>query len=478
MSTYSVPFYKKIEGKRTFQGIVTADISLEWLVNIISSVSLFHSGYAFLISQNGVFVTHPDQSLIMRESVFSMAEKYNDPQIREIGRKMIAGEKGFEPFSSFQLHKKSWMYYDSLPSTGWSIGVIFPEDELFADLRFLSRTVFIIGISGFVVLFLVVVLISGAITKPIRSLAHTTTEIAKGNLDVELPPIASNDEVGELSRSFEDMRVALKEYISNLTATTAAKERIESELKIAHNIQMNFLPKNFPPFPDKEEFEIYATLEPAKEVGGDLYDFFLLDDNRLFFAIGDVADKGVPAALFMAVSKTLMKGIAEHGKDQGATPSDVLMRVNDELAQDNETSMFVTVICGFLNYKTGHLLYSNAAHNKPVLIRAGSKPEWLDLPSGFLLGPMMGTRYETREIYLHPGDRLLLFTDGVDEAVNVNQEFYTKQRILDTVEESQANTAEEMVKDVMASVRNFAEGAPQSDDITLLGIRYLGPGKT
>jgi phosphoserine phosphatase RsbU/P len=477
MSTYSVPFYKRSDGKRIFQGVVTVDLSLAWLVDIIASVSLFESGYAFLISQNGVFVTHPKSDLIMNEKIFDLAEEQSDNALREIGRNMIRGKKGFAPYSSVLFDTKSWIYYAPLASTGWSIGVVFPEDELFADFRSLSQTVLFIGLAGFILMFIAIVLISGAITKPIRSLALTTAEIAKGNLDAVLPTIQSNDEVGELSRSFEDMRVALKDYISNLTETTAAKERIESELKIAHNIQMNFLPKNFPPFPEREEFEIYAKLEPAKEVGGDLYDFFLMDDERLFFAIGDVTDKGVPAALFMAVSKTLMKGIAEHGKELNYTPSDVLIKVNDELAQDNDSSMFVTVICCFLNFKKGTLLYSNAAHNQPVLVRPGKNPEWVELPDGFLLGPMMGMKYETRELQMLPGDILLLYTDGVDEANNVKQEFYTKQRILETVKESKADTAEQLVNDVMKSVKEFATGAPQSDDITLLAVRYDGPNR-
>jgi len=474
MSTYSVPFYRTIEGKRIVQGVVTADISLEWLVGIISSISFLDNGYAFLVADNGVFVTHPDNSFIMKESIFSLADKHNDENLRAIGKKMAQGEEGFVPYKSIHLKKKCWMYYASLPTTKWSIGIVFPEDELFANLYSLSRTVFIIGVIGFLLLFVVIILISGAIAKPIRNLANMTADIAKGNLDIELPKSSSSDEIGALSHSFENMRVALKEYISDLTETTAAKERIESELKIAHNIQMNFLPKIFPPFPEKEEFEIFATLEPAKEVGGDLYDFFLLDDNHLFFSIGDVTDKGVPAALFMAVSKTLMKGIAEQGKQLGYTPADVLMKVNDELAHDNETSMFVTVICGFLNIKTGLVVYSNAAHNPPVLIRANSKPEWLALPPGFLLGPMEGSKYSTMELQLNPGDSLLLYTDGVDEAMNINDEFYTKDKILRTVEASQAETAEELVKDVMNSVKEFSKGAAQSDDITLVGLHYKG----
>ena len=215
---------------------------------------------------------------------------------------------------------------------------------------------------------------------------------AKGNLDVTLPAAGTNDEVGELTRSFEDMRVALKEYINQITVTTAAKERIESELKVARNIQMNFLPKHFPPFPDKREFDIFAHLEPAKEVGGDLYDFFLLDDDHLFFSVGDVADKGVPAALFMAVTKTLMKGIAM----QGLPINEILARVN-EAGRDSDTSMFVTVFCGILDCRSGRVAYSTRRTIPGIDPQRRRRSGWLPR---FLLSPA-GHDVSTAHVQLH-----------------------------------------------------------------------------
>ncbi|MDX9755341.1 MAG: SpoIIE family protein phosphatase [bacterium] len=474
MSTYSVPFYRNENGQPVFTGIVTADISLEWLVDLVSSISLYQRGYAFLVSQNGVFVTHPRKNYIMRESIFSISEALEDPNLRQIGHNMIKGYSGFAPYQSSYLKQKAWMYYAPIPSTKWSIGVVIPEEELFADVEALFKEVSVIGISGFILLFLVVILISGSITKPIRTLARTTSEIAKGNLDIELPMIKSNDEVGDLTKSFENMRVALKEYIHDLTETTAAKERIESELKIAHTIQMNFLPKKFPPFPEKDQFDLFAHLEPAKEVGGDLYDFFLLDDNHLFISIGDVSGKGVPAALFMAVTKTLMKGTA----DLHTTPAELLMKVNNELAQDNESSMFVTVFCGILNIQTGELCYSNAAHNRPVLIRRGQAPQWLDLPKGFLLGPMMDMDFDNQAIVLQPGDELITYTDGVSEAMNPQQELYSDARLLETVGRLKGKSSQEHVEELLQSIRDHALEEPQSDDITILALRYHGHKKS
>jgi len=470
MATYAVPFYRHRDGQRQCIGVVTADLSLLWLQDIISAVSIYTTGYAFLISANGTIVTHPDRNLIMHESIFSIAEARNDQGLRTVGRDMVRRGRGFVPITDFYSGKKAWMYYAALPSAGWSIGVVIPEDELLADLRILTNKVFIIGLAGFLVLVIVIAFIAGTITRPLRTLARTTIEIARGNLDIELPEWPSNDEIGQLSRSFENMKTALKDYIANLAETTAAKERIESELKIAATIQRSFLPKRFPPFPERTEFELYATLEPAKEVGGDLYDFFMLDDEHLFFSIGDVSGKGVPAALFMAVTKTLMKGLAA----PGLPPHEVLARVNAELCIDNESSMFATVICAVLNLKTGRVAYSNAGHNPPLLLKRNRPPAWLALPPGLVLGGLDAAHYTTAEIILDPGDMLLLYTDGVTEAMDTRRQLYSEQRLITVAAEASRTSPRNMVSCILDSVQRHSAGEPQSDDITILSVLYKG----
>jgi sigma-B regulation protein RsbU (phosphoserine phosphatase) len=474
MSTYSIPFYSNKRGKQIFTGIVTADISLEWLMETIKKISSRQSSHAFLISRHGVFVSHPNKDYIMRESIFSIAEANNDPALRAIGRDMIRGGKGFVILKDHFAGQKAWMYYAPLPSLGWSIGVVFPEEKLFASIGRLGVIILAIGGAGFLALLIVIIAISGTITKPLRVLADKAGEIARGNLEVEIPTVSSRDEVAALSNSFQNMKVALKEYIGNLAETTAAKERIESELKIAHTIQMSFLPKRFPPFPEKEELEIFAVLEPAKEVGGDLYDFFLIDEEHVFFSIGDVSGKGVPAALFMAVTKTLMKGIAS----QTVSPSMTLSHVNLELCKDNDSSMFVTVFCGILNLKTGELLFANAGHNLPVLIFAGGDIRWLSSPPALLLGIMEDAQFETSRMILAPGDTLFLYTDGVTEAMNPQQEFFSDQTLLETITGCPNKRVPEAIIDcVLKTVKAFAGEEPQSDDITMLALHYRGKGR-
>ncbi|MBN2687012.1 MAG: SpoIIE family protein phosphatase [Deltaproteobacteria bacterium] len=470
MSTYSVPFYRHDGDERAVAGVVTADVSLEGLKDIVSAVTMYQSGYAFLISRKGVFVTHPDRELIMRESIFGLAKKAGDENLLRIGEDMVRGGEGFVSLKGHVTGKKSWMYFAPMSFTGWSIGLIFPEEELFADVRMISVNILVIGTAGTVLLLLVVIVISAGITRPIRELAAEAGEIAGGNLDMELSRPERSDEVGELALSFDNMRASLKEYIVNLRETTAAKERMESELKVARAIQMNFIPRKFPPFPDKKSFELYAALEPAREVCGDLYDYFLLDDDHLFFSIGDVSDKGIHAALFMVVTKTLMKGAARSDME----PSEILAMVNRELCRENESVMFVSLFCGILNVRTGELRYSSAGHNPPIIVAPGGTPEWLSLPEACFLGIFEDISYETRAMILEPGETLIAYTDGITEALNGGKAFYSGERLLGESGKFRQASAEVLVREILRSVHDFVGGEPPSDDITLLALRYIG----
>jgi len=478
MSTFSAPFYKSKGGGQKFAGVVTADISLEWLRDITSGLLISKNSYAFLISKSGTFVSHPRREWIMRESIFSIAEAEKDQELRKTGQDMLRGGSGFIPVKSYFAGKKAWMYYAPLPSTNWSLGLVIPEDELFSGLRSLNQTVFFITAAGICLLVVIVSYISHSITIPLRRLASAATEISQGSLDTPLPVPASRDEVGELISSFDNMRRSLKEYIADLKETTAAKERMESELKIGRTIQMSFLPQVFPPFPDRNEFDLHARLEPAREVGGDLYGFSLVDENTLFFSIGDVSGKGVPAALFMAVTKTAMNAIIVPGID----PATILSRVNVELCRDNEESMFCTMMCGLLDLRTGECVYSNAGHNPPLVVRTGATPNdgtgqkarWLELPAGIILGVNQDAAYQTRKIVLNAGDMLLLYTDGVTEAMDENEALYSPERLIMEVEKSRQTSPEDLIAEVLKSVQEFAGQAAQSDDITVLAVKFKG----
>lgn len=471
MTTFSVPFYRVTMGERVFMGVVTADVSLSWLQEIVSSIKVAHTGYGFLLSKNGTFITHPDPGLIMNETIFTAAEARGDTRMREIGREMIRGGSGFTRFKSLLTAKDCWMVYCPVSSSGWSLGVLFPQDELMEDITQLNRIVLFLSLAGFILVLVVIVLIAGTITRPLRALSSATEHVAKGNLDFVLPPIRSEDEVGRLAQSFGTMMSSLKRYLVDLTEATAAKERIESELKIAHDIQMGILPKTFPPFPDRREFDIYAILEPAKEVGGDLYDFFFMDHDHLCFTIGDVSGKGMPAALFMAITRTLLKTKAT----QGLTADTVLARVNEDLSLDNPSSMFVTLFLGILDVRTGEVQYCNGGHNPPYLLRPDGGAEPLKSTEGIALGVLDSAPYHSNKITLREGESLFLYTDGVTEAMNTEEDLFTVKRLAAELVLLKGNDIRDIVSGIQEKIRSFAHGAPQADDITIMALRYYGP---
>ncbi len=467
MATYSVPLHVTIRGRKKVVGIVTADVSLSWLQEIVSSIKIGKTGYGFLISRNGRIITHPNQELVMNETIFDIAEDRGDPALRSIGKEMIKGNSGLVLSKSILAGKRAWLAYAPLSDTGWSLGVIFPQDELMADIIKLNGVVLLIGMAGFFLLLIVIILISRSITLPILKLRKATKDIAKGNLDFELAHIKADDEVGELAGSFLYMRKALKQYIKELTATTASKERIESELRIAHDIQMSLVPKIFPPYPNRPEFDIYAALEPAKEVGGDFYDFFFVDDSHFCVVIGDVVGKGVPAALLMAVTKTLIKTCAIESKDPALT----LAKVNKELSDGSISSMFVSIFISILDTKTSKLLYSNAGHNPPILMKKDGEGAYIGNAGEMAIGMDEKASYYNETISLSRGDMFCMYTDGVTEAFNEDREQFSEERLLSVLTTSNAGALKIIVTNLLGDIRSFAGGHPQSDDITILLIR-------
>jgi len=408
MVTYSVPFYREVDGKKKFTGIVTADLSLSWLEEMVSSLKIGKTGYGFLVSKKGKLITHPDKSLIMNKSSLNRTDTKINNHLFGISSEILEGGIGFIPAKDPNTEKRIWIAYAPVPTTGWSLAAVFPKGELMEDLYNLNKVVLIVGLMGLVFLSVVIILFANSITRPLKILALKTRNIAKGNMDFTLPGTDANDEIGKLTQAFRHMRTELKNYIEKLTKTTQEKEKIESELKIAASIQMSTLPKLIPPYTGRAEFELYATMKPAKEVGGDFYDFYFIDDKHLAFVIGDVSGKGVPAAIFMAVAKTYIQSIAKIIK----VPGEILSKVNTELINNDDSSMFVTVFFGILNIETGEICYANAGHNPPILIRKERDPEFFERKDGHMLGAFVDGTVGEGKIQFYPGDILYMYTDG------------------------------------------------------------------
>ena len=310
--------------------------------------------------------------------------------------------------------------------------------------------------------------------KPIRKVANETARFAKENVKGEpLSGISRYRELAALAESIDTMETDMVSYIDNLTAVTAEKERIGAELSLANEIQMNSIPNDFPAFPERKDFDIFASMDPAKEVGGDFYNFFMIDDDRIALVIGDVSGKGVPAALFMMVTNILITDRTL----MGGTPAEILNFVNANICAHNKAEMFVTVWLGILELSTGKLTAANAGHEYPVIKRAGGSFEILRDKHGFVVGGLAESTYKDYELTLAPGDKIFVYTDGVPEATDANEGLFGQERMLAALNGVADETPEEILKAVRREVDSFVKDAEQFDDLTMLCIEYKGQGE-
>ena len=306
---------------------------------------------------------------------------------------------------------------------------------------------------------------------PIRKVSDEAVRFARENTKgEELGIISDFRELADLGSSIDSMETDMLRYMENLTKATAEKERIAADLSLASTIQENSIPNSFPAFPERTDFDIYASMDPAREVGGDFYNFFLIDDDHLFAVIGDVSGKGIPGALFMMVSNILISDRTR----MGGTPAEILRFVNQELCAHNKADMFVTVWLGILELSTGKLTAANAGHEYPAIRRANGRYELFKDRHGFVLGAMEGVKYREYELHLEPGDRVFVYTDGVPEATADDDEMFGTDRMLDALNTEPDAGPERLLKNVRDAVDDFVDGAEQFDDLTMLCLEYRG----
>ncbi len=334
----------------------------------------------------------------------------------------------------------------------------------------------LVGIT-IVICLLILAGINRILLVPVKSLSQAAALFVKDKESTKKTQTAisqlnihTGDEIEELSEAIKTMEMEINDYIDHLTEVTAEKERMGAELNIATQIQASMLPCIFPAFPDRTEFDIYASMDPAKEVGGDFYDFFLIDEDHIALVMADVSGKGVPAALFMVIAKTLLKNTAQ----SGISPKEVLSQVNTQLCENNEAEMFVTVWLGIMQISTGHMVCANAGHEYPAIRRVGGQYELLHDKHGFVLAGMEGSRYREYEITLEKGDSLFVYTDGVPEATNAENELFGTDRMLEALNQNPDAASEEVIRQVQKAMEVFVKQAPQFDDITMLSMIYKG----
>lgn len=470
MATYSVPFFSEENDTSGPAGVVTADVSLKWLQEVVSEIRIFKTGYAFLISREGVIITHPEEELVLRESIFSLADSLKDEELRRIGENMVAGGEDFVSVEAGFFRERSWIYYNSLDNNNWSIAFVFPESELYADLRELNRRLIVMAIGGLLVLLALIVLIARRVTQPVRKLVAAAREIGHGKLDLEITPLRSRDEVGQLQDSFIRMQMELRTFITDLKKATAEREKVESELKIAREIQMGLVPLGGQ-VSTSHDPEVFGLLEPARTVGGDLFDYFFPDPEHMFFVIGDVSGKGIPAAMFMAVTVTAMRTAARlEGNRLGA----VMAPVSEHLFTHNPGSFFVTLFAGVMEVKTGKVQFMNFGHNPPYVLKKSGQAVRIEPISGLPLGIRKTAVMEPFELQLQPGDTLVLYTDGITEAGDMEGRFFAESKLASALSASAGKDPRSLLEDLIRDVHAFARGHEQDDDMAALAIAFHG----
>ena len=473
--------------------VVGADIFLTSVSDYVSNTAEY-GGFVCVINENGQVLFSPNTAGTFKPVLAENAPDLRKSENAELARfvtEALSKKTGLETITVDE--KEYYMTGAPMATVGWAVISVAdrevtyqPTAEMLKSYDDISANAIAEYQSGvknstrtFLVLTAVLILlaVTGAlilasqIVKPLEHMTQRINSLSSDDSVFEMEKIyRTNDEIEVLAESFAALSGKTHHYITQITEITAEKERIGTELALATRIQADMLPNTYPAFPDRAEFDIYALMNPAREVGGDFYDFFLVDDDHLCMMIADVSGKGIPAALFMMASRIILASNAKLSK----SPAEILASTNETICQNNREEMFVTVWLGILEISTGKLTAANAGHEYPVLMQAGERFELVKDKHGFVIGGMDGMKYKEYELQLTPGSKLFLYTDGVPEATNAQNELFGTERMLAALNENTGSSPEEMLKNVRRSVDGFVRDAEQFDDLTMLGLEYKG----
>lgn len=472
-------------------GVVVADIDTEYICQRMSSSDVDGSDFSFIMDHDGNVIISPrKEGSFAATDMNNNLRKADDQALVETTERMIAGEQGIA------LVKvdggEYYLAYAPVPDVGWSVGTVIKTAEItvagdkteayvnkvFENYDMKLVGFFLIKAIGAILLFILTLYIilrknvdmARGFAEPIDTLIDGVKEIAAGNLDRKLS-IKTGDELETLADSVNHMSHELTLYMERLAKTTAQKEHIETELSVATRIQTGMLPDGHNPFPNRHDLDLAAIMQPAREVGGDFYDFYFLDEHHLVVTVADVSGKGVPAALFMVIAKTLLKENLLFAGEPDRL-GQVFYETNNALIRSNKESMFVTVFCGVLDTITGEFVYVNAGHNPPI-IRKKERRSYMEMAHYPVLGALDDISYDVTKLKLDQGDAIFLYTDGITEAMNVERKFFGNQRLL-KIMASICDSAKQDIETVYEAVKEFTGEAAQSDDITMLELIYFG----
>lgn len=446
-----------------YVGTISVDLSLNWLSQTISAVKPYPNSYSIMIGRGGTFFVHPDADKLFYETIFTATLDHEDKALADLGHAMQRGEEGMKQLKIDG--KDCYVFYKPLGDTGWSTAIVCPESDIFGGFNRIKMAIVLAVCFGLLLIMVVFFRIIAHELKPLNALAREAETIAGGNFEETLPATTRIDEIGQLSQSFSNMQRSLVNYIDELKHTTAQKASIENELKVARDIQMGMVPRIFPAFPNRKDIDLYASMTPAKEVGGDLYDFFV-QEERLYFCVGDVSGKGIPASLFMAITRNMFRIIAQ----QGLSPVEIATEMNAFLSKDNDQGMFVTLFLGMADLKTGRLDYCNCGHNPPILDGQFINLEYDNQPLGLWEDdPFFGESIDDIR-----GKQLIVYTDGLNEAENPQKQLLGNRRLMELTAGFEGLSSEEVINRLKKAVEEHRAGATPNDDLTLLCLRIEG----
>jgi len=464
-------------------GVIGVDITIDHLnKDIINTKGVGESGYSFLINANGNVIARPEikKTDPQWDEIFTIPlgedlHQVNDSGFQHILSEIINKNNGFVEWKRNEVDSK-FIAFQTVTENNWSLGVVNSKSEIeytakavfFDHFKRVSMHFIVILMSVILLTILMGIYISNKISLPIKILSNGVKKIGAGDLSYSIE-LSTGDELEGLANDFNKMSADLQQHIVDLETTTKQKEYIESELNIASKIQRDMLPMIFPAFPENKEIDIYASMDPAKQVGGDFYDFFMINKDKLCFVIADVSGKGVPAALFMVISKTLIQ--SEVMKD--ISPAEALYNVNNYLNTGNDEMMFVTVLLCIMDLNTGEIEFANAGHNPPLLMKKKTEVEYIPLNKSKILGVFPNVPYTNQKLTLTPEDILILYTDGVTEAMDIDNNQFSEKRLHETLLDLRGEYSLEKVEvGIQNALKDFVGNAEQSDDITLLLVRY------
>lgn len=453
MTTYSYPV-KDADGK--VFAIITADIAIDWIDSMVRSIRPYANSLTSILCSNDSIIGIDDPDIL--ETLHQ--ETKENQQLQELHSGM---KKGGDSLVQFRVGRLMNFTVFAPLRMGWSAAITCRYIDVLHSANEMLLFLLLIGIGSLLIFSVICYLAVRKLTRPISELSAAAIDMSHGNLKADLPIIHTNDEMLQLRDSFETMQHSLIDYIEELRTTTASANRMEGELSVARDIQLGMLSTDFPP-------NLHALLVPAKEVGGDLYDFVSPPDGSLYFAVGDVSGKGAPAALMMSITRASLRFVGSMGLELGKA----VERVNNSIAEANSSGMFVTLFVGHFDPNTGLLRYCNGGHNPILILPPDGEPYLLKAKSNVALGVVTDFDYESQEITLKPGTRLLLYTDGITEAERVDHSQYGEQRLLQWASSPSVQSPEaspqNIVDSLYASVHDFTCGNVQNDDITIMCI--------